>query len=82
MKCLSLTIALFFLLFAVILANFFRCFIVYVIKMKYILLQLKAPIPMSVISETYNRAHNILELVDILLNVSFTASEMKRDFYY
>ena len=30
---------------------------------------------MSAISETYNRAHNILELVDILPNVSFKASE-------
>ena len=32
-------------------------------------------------SETYNRAHNFLELVAILPNVSFTASEMKRDYY-
>ena len=30
---------------------------------------------MSAISETYNRAHNILELVDIFPNVSFIASE-------
>ena len=29
---------------------------------------------MSGISETYNRAHNILELVDILPNVSFATS--------
>ena len=36
---------------------------------------------MSVISETYNRAHNILELVDILPNVSFTSSETERDYY-
>ena len=36
---------------------------------------------MSVISETYNRAHNILELVDILPNASFTTSEMKCDYY-
>ena len=70
-----------FLLSAVILANFFRCFIVYVIKMKYILLQLKAPIPMSVISETYNRAHNILELVDILPNVSFSTNETEHYYY-
>ena len=31
---------------------------------------------MSAISEIYNRAHNIVELVDIIPNVSFTASEM------
>ena len=37
---------------------------------------------MSAISETYNRAHNILgELVDILPNVSFTKSKMERDYY-
>ena len=36
---------------------------------------------MSVISETYNRAHNILELVDILPNVTFITSETKRDYY-
>ena len=36
---------------------------------------------MSVISETYNRVHNILELEDVLPNVSFTASEMERDYY-
>ena len=29
---------------------------------------------MSAIFETYNRAHNILELADILPNVSFTTS--------
>ena len=34
---------------------------------------------MSAITETYNRGHNILELVDILPNVSFTKSEMERD---
>ena len=33
------------------------------------------------ISETYNRAHNILELVDILTNVSFTTSETECDYY-
>ena len=37
---------------------------------------------MSAISETYNCAHNILELVDILRNVSFTISEMEPDYYY
>ena len=36
---------------------------------------------MSVISETYNGAYNILELVDILLNVSFTTSEPEHDYY-
>ena len=36
---------------------------------------------MSTISETYNRAHNIFELVDILPNVSFTTSETERDYY-
>ena len=32
---------------------------------------------MSAISETYNRAHNILELADILPNISLTTSETK-----
>ena len=36
---------------------------------------------MGAIFETYNRAHNILELVDILPSVSFTKSEMERDYY-
>ena len=36
---------------------------------------------MSVITEIYNRPHNILEAADILANVSFTASETKRDHY-
>ena len=36
---------------------------------------------MSVISETYNRAHNISEAVDILPNVSFPASETECDCY-
>ena len=36
---------------------------------------------MSVISETYNRAYNILELADILPNVTFITSETKRDYY-
>ena len=30
----------------------------------------------------YNRAHNILELVDILPNVYFTTSETEPDYYY
>ena len=36
---------------------------------------------MSAISETYNRAHNILELVDILPNVSLTTSETELNYY-
>ena len=36
---------------------------------------------MRAISETYTRAHNSLELADILLNVSFTSSEMNCDYY-
>ena len=44
----------------------------YVIKTKYILLELKASWPMSAFSEIYNCGHNILELVDVLPNVSFT----------
>ena len=36
---------------------------------------------MSAISETYNRANIILELVDILPNVSLTTSETERDYY-
>ena len=36
---------------------------------------------MIAISETYNCAHNSLELVDILPNVSFTTSETERDYY-
>ena len=36
---------------------------------------------MSAIFETYNRAHNILELVDILPNASFTTTETERDYY-
>ena len=36
---------------------------------------------MSAISESYNRAHNILELVDVLPNVSFTTNEMESDYY-
>ena len=36
---------------------------------------------MSSISETYDRGHNILELADILPNVSFTASKTESDYY-
>ena len=36
---------------------------------------------MSAISGTYNRAHNILELEDVLPDVSFTARETERDYY-
>ena len=32
---------------------------------------------MSAISEIYNRAHNILELADILPNISLTTSETR-----
>ena len=45
------------------------------------MLELKVPWPMSAISETYNRTHNILELEDVLPNVSFTASETERGYY-
>ena len=34
---------------------------------------------MSAISETYNPGHDILELLDILSNVSFTTSKTERD---
>ena len=36
---------------------------------------------MSVISETYNPAYNILENVDIVPNISFTTSETGYDYY-
>ena len=36
---------------------------------------------MGAIYETYNRTHNILELEDVLPNVSFTVSETERDYY-
>ena len=36
---------------------------------------------MSAISETNNHGHNILELADILPNVSFTTSETERNYY-
>ena len=34
---------------------------------------------MSAISETYNRGHDILELLDILPNVSFAKSKTEGD---
>ena len=49
--------------------------------LKYILFELRLPWPMSAISETYNCTRNILELEDVLPNVSFTASETERDYY-
>ena len=36
---------------------------------------------MNAISETFNRGHNILELADLLPNVSFTTSETERGYY-
>ena len=36
---------------------------------------------MSAISETYNCARNILELVDISPNFSFKTSKTERDYY-
>ena len=36
---------------------------------------------MSAISETYIRANNVLELVDILPDVSFTISETEFNYY-
>ena len=36
---------------------------------------------MSAISETYDCTDNILELEDVLPNVSFTASETERGYY-
>ena len=36
---------------------------------------------MSAISETYDRANNILELLDIFLNISFTTNETERNYY-
>ena len=43
------------------------------------MLELKLQLSMSTISETYNCAHNILELPDILPNVYFTTN-MKRNY--
>ena len=37
----------------------------------------KVPLPMSTIFYTYNRAHNVLELVDILPN--FFSQQVKRN---
>ena len=36
---------------------------------------------MNVISETYNCGRNILELVDLLPNISFTKGETDRHYY-
>ena len=76
-----LTTVLVFLIFVIIFASSFLYSINYVIKKKYILLELKVLWNMSAISETCNRTHNILELVDILPNVSFTRSKTERDYY-
>ena len=46
--------------------------------MKYFYLELVSA--MSAISETYNHAYNILKLVNILPNASFTTSETERDY--
>ena len=75
-----MTIVLYFFTFtAVIFDNFFPYCLNYVIKTKYILLELKALCSMSANSETYNRGYKILELAGILPNVSFTTSETERD---
>ena len=74
LKYLPFTTVFVFFTCPVIFADFFPYSINYVIKTKYILFELKAPWPMSAISETYNCGHNILELVDILPIVSFTTS--------
>ena len=60
---------------------FFLYSINYVIETKYILLEFKASGTMSAISEICNGGHSILELVDIIPNVSFTTSETERDYY-
>ena len=49
--------------------------------MKYILSELQVPLHINSISETYNRVHNILKLVDFFVNVYFTISETERDYY-
>ena len=36
---------------------------------------------MTAIPETYNRGHNILELADILPNVSLAGSDTESDYY-
>ena len=69
-------------LFVVIFTTIFLYSINYVIKMIYILLGLKATWLMSAISETYKRGQNVLELLDILPNVSFTTSETECDYYW
>ena len=71
----------FFKHFAVIFAKFFLYSIKQAIKTKYVLFELKVPWPTNAISETYNRAHTIVELVDILPNVFFTTSETELDYY-
>ena len=79
LKYLFSTIVLFFFLtFCCYFRYFFPNSINYVIKAKYILLELKAPWLMSTISETYN---NILELASILQNASFKTSKVERDYY-
>ena len=50
-------------------------------KTIYILLGLKAPWLMSAISETCNRGQNVLELLDILPDVSSTTSETECDYH-
>ena len=45
------------------------------------MLELKVRWPMNATSKTYNRTHNILELEDVLANVSFTSSETECDYY-
>ena len=42
--------------------------------MEHIVLELKA-------LRTYNGAHNIIKLVDILPNLSFTTSEVEHDYF-
>ena len=69
----------FFTFTTVIFYNFSPYSINYVIKTKYILLELKALCSMSAISETYNRGYKMLELVDILPNISLTTSETERE---
>ena len=70
---------MFFQLFAVIFENSFLYSVDQGIKAKYVLLELKVPWPMSAISETYNRARYISEIVYIYPKVPFLASETKRD---
>ena len=75
-NCLVFVFFVFCLLFAVIFANFFPYFKNYIIKMKYVLLELKNTMTHEWgISESYNGGHNILELSDILLSVFLTTSE-------